>query len=174
MSSIDSLATLLESKEGEWWDMGLGRTLNGTVYAFKVDDLESGEWNINVRVEGSGLKADVIAIASEGTTWRHNQVKTKTDVFNPGTRGEFVSSFYHPLGIAFVDSVEKRIHYSRPDDVTTIPRAIRDNFRLLPYEMVTKPGRSPFRGKFVVVVSKGEPQKMACLFYLEKIVPVFT
>lgn len=160
----------LEKKEGEWYDMGVRQVLQGVIYAFEYKDDTSGRWLLNVKIcEGAG-RAVAIAATSERTTWIHDQIKRKTDVFNACIDRQ---TYYHPLGISYIE--KGRLHYKRIDELDDVPNEIRNNFDLSKYEDVSPVAPSKtFRRKLVAVVRQDDAEKMALLFAFEKIRPVFT
>jgi hypothetical protein len=159
---------LIGKQKGEWYDLGLRRILQGIIYAYEVVDEASGKWLFNVQFSEEEGKANVKAITSERTTWLHDQIKRKTDVFLASIEKE---KYFHPLGITYLK--EGRLHYIRPNNIDEVPKEIRDNFYLTTYEKASPKPSSAFKGKIVVLVDKNNLEKMVHLFMLEKIRPVF-
>lgn len=56
---------LLKSQEGEWYDLGLRKLLQGIIYAYKVEDETSGKWLFNVQYSEKTGKASVKPISTE-------------------------------------------------------------------------------------------------------------
>ncbi|MEM1513133.1 MAG: hypothetical protein QXN15_11310 [Candidatus Jordarchaeales archaeon] len=160
---------LLKSQEGEWYDLGLRKLLQGIIYAYKVEDETSGKWLFNVQYSEKTGKASVKPISTEKTTWLHDQIKRKTDVFQ---ESKDTQKYYHPLGISYIEKGQLRLF--RPSDPNNVPHEIRHKFALTKYEKASP--RTPskaLQGKLVVLVEKDKPEEMVHLFVLEKIRPVF-
>jgi len=161
--------TLVSLSGGQWFDLGLRRVLTGTVYTYSLSDPSSGEWRIFVRISDQVGKAAVEAMPIDRFDASHDQLRRKSITFNP-CRDR--TKYYHPLGIAY--DLRGRISYSRLEDWERVPKSIRDEYEIETYENVspTDPGYV-WRGKLVAVVKADRPDKMAKLFYLEKILPIF-
>lgn len=159
----------LGASDGQWFDIGLRRVLSGTVHSYSLSDPSSGEWRISVRASDQIGKAAVEAMPIDHFGSLHDQLRRKSITFNACKDRE---KYYHALGIAY--TLRGRVSYTRVDDRSTVPRSIADEYELEEYENVSPvdPG-NVWRGKIVAVVRSDEPDKMARLFYLEKILPIF-
>jgi hypothetical protein len=159
----------LKETAGEWFDLSQKEIVQGKIYAYKVGDTASGEWLLNVFICEKSGKAVVTAISSEKATYLHDQIKRKSIVFI-GCKND--NRYYHPLGIGCVQG--QRFHYERVDDLDNVPVSIKNNFDLDYYESVSPitPSKT-YKGKIVAIIEKDKPEKMALLFALEKIRPVF-
>jgi hypothetical protein len=155
--------------DGQWFDIGLRRVLSGTVHSYTLSDPSSGDWRISVRLSDQVGKAAVDAIPINRFSSLHDQLRRKSITFNACKDRE---KYYHPLGIAY--TLKGRVSYTRVDDRSTVPMSIADEYELEAYENVSPldPG-NVWRGKMVAVVRSNQPDKMARLFYLEKILPIF-
>ena len=162
--------TFLNENDGEWFDLGLKNVVRGTLHSFRVDDEKSGQWILNVRVHGSGNKADVIVATSEKVSSLHDQIKRKTTTFN-----ETVDStkFYNVLGFGHVDIDDKRFHSERTFDMNKIPEEIKSKFEIKKYDEVSRYKNLSLKNKLVAVIGKDKIEDMILLFYLQKIKPVF-
>jgi hypothetical protein len=160
---------LLGPSDGQWFDLGLRRVLSGTVYNYSLTDPSSGNWRISVRVSEQVGKSAVEAVPMDRFDSLHDQLRRKSITFN-ACRDR--SKYYHPLGIAY--DFRGRVSYARVDDRTTVPKYITNEYELDTYENVspTDPG-NVWRGKIVALVKSDQTDKMARLFYLEKILPIF-
>lgn len=160
---------LLGPSGGQWYDLGLRRVISGTVYSYSLSDPSSGEWRISVRVSEQAGKAAVEALPIDRFDSLHDQLRRKSITFNACRDRK---KYYHPLGIAY--DLRGRVSYTRVDDRATVPRSITDEYELDTYENVspTDPG-NVWRGKVVAIVGSEQTDKMARLFYLEKILPIF-
>lgn len=143
--------------------------LSGTVYSYVLSDPASGQWRLSVRLSQQVGKSAVEAIPIDGFDSFHDQLRRKSITFN-ACRDR--TKYYHPLGIAY--DLRGRVSYSRVDDRTNVPKNILDEYELDTYENVspTDPG-NVWRGKIVALVKSDQTDKMARLFYLEKIFPIF-
>lgn len=158
-----------ESTSGEWFDIGLRRVLNGVVDTFYAEDKISGKWHVTVRVAEQAGKAMVEVMPLGGTSYVHDQIRRKTITFNACKDRRF---YYHPLGLAYL--LRGRLSYERIEDLARVPEAIRNDFRIEKYEDVSPtPAGRTWTGKLVAVVEKERHDKMAKLFVMEKILPVF-
>lgn len=161
--------TFLGTNQGQWFDIGLRRVLSGTIYSYTLSDPASGQWRLSVRLSDQVGKSAVEAIPIDGFDAFHDQLRRKSITFN-ACRDR--AKYYHPLGIAY--DLRGRVSYSRVDDRTNVPQNISDEYDLDLYENVspTDPG-NVWRGKIVAIVKSDQTDKMAKLFYLEKIFPIF-
>jgi len=153
---------------GEWFDLGNRKVDSGVIYAFGVEDPVSGNWILNVRVSDSGEKIVVIAVASEMAGYLHNQIKRKSVVLNACSCGEH---YYHPIGIGYVKG--GRFRSKRIVSLDDVPEEIRERFEIKRYEEVSPKSSVSLEGKLVALVKKGDIDKAALLFVLEKICSVF-
>ena len=155
--------------EGQWFDLGLRRVLSGTVYSYSLKDPSSCEWRISVRVSDQAGKAAVEVVPIDGFSSLHDQLRRKSITFNACKDR---TKYYHPLGIAY--NLRGRVSYNRVDDKSTVPKSISDEYELEAYENASPvdPG-NVWRGKIVALVKSDQPERMARLFYLEKILPIF-
>jgi hypothetical protein len=48
-----------------WYNCRLKRVVHGTIYVYKINDITSGEWTLNVKISEKEGKAIVIAPTSE-------------------------------------------------------------------------------------------------------------
>jgi len=167
--SPEATLTPLGQSEGQWFDIGLRRVLSGIVHNYSLKDATSGEWRITVRISDQVGKAAVEVMPIDGFSASHDQLRRKSITFNACRDRK---KYYHPLGIAY--SLRGRISYYRLDDRESVPKIIEDDYQIDTYENVSpaNPG-NVWRGKMVAIVEANRPDKMAKLFYLEKILPIF-
>jgi len=148
----------IRSQYGEWLDVkGIKR--KGHIYEYNVRDERSGRWEFVVRLSDEAQKAEVRPIKTDKSSWLHDAICHKTDVFQVSVNP---AKYYHPLGIGYVK--EDRYSYRRVSKLDEVPKEIRDNFDLAIYKTVSPKPSSRFSGKLVVLVGKNEPEKMVlCL-----------
>lgn len=155
---------LLDKKDGEWFDIETRANERGIIYALEVEDAASGSWLLNVRVSNRG-KIVVTAETSAKTTSLHEQIKRKSMVLKPCENG----NVYQLLGIAGVEN--GRVSMTRIDSESELDSEFNTNFRLDKYSSVGK--NATLNNKIIAVLGADEIEKMAYLFYLEKIKPIF-
>jgi len=154
----------------DWFDERLRKRVHGVIYQYEIRDPHSGRWTLEVCMSDDPPKAAVRAIASEPTGGIYEQLRRKTDIFQPCRQDPEV--YYHPLGISYLDEAG-RLRYRRPIDLEEIPEEIKRSYDIDLYENVSPyPGSASHCGKLVVLISKAEPDRMAQLFILEKVWPV--
>jgi hypothetical protein len=162
----DYTINFLCKKDGSWYNCGLKRVVHGTIYVYKINDIISGEWILNVKILEKEEKAIVIAPTSEHTTFLHDQLKRKSMVWN---MCKDCKKFYHPLSIAYLKN--NRLHSKRIENLAEVPEEIQKNFYIKTYDEVSSKKSKTLKGKLVAV--EDDPMKMAILFFLEKIQPIF-
>lgn len=156
----------LRKKESIWYNCGLKKAVSGIIYAFGIDDKISGKWLLNVKISERYGKAIVVALTSEQTSFLHDQLKRKSMVW---IKCKDSKKFYHPIGIAYLKN--DRIHSKRITNLAEVPEEIQKNFDIRVYEEVSNKPSKTLKGKLVVI--EDNPEKMATLFFLEKIQPIF-
>lgn len=161
----------LSSTVGTWFDAGLRRRVRGTIYQYEIQDSRSGWSTIEVCTSESPPKAIVRLVNSEQIGGVYEQLRQKTDVFQPCR--EDAETYYHPLKVGYLDELG-RLHYHRPSEMEEVPREIEQSYQLDLYENVALHSEcTSFRGKLVVLVPKSDLEQMARLFILEMVHPIF-
>ncbi len=168
MKKLGLRMKLCGKSRGEWFDLATRKKDGGTIYAFHVSDQTSGKWLLNVRVSSSGEKSVVFAATSQKTGIVHNQIKRKSIVFNACSCGEH---FYHPLGISYLEG--ERLRSKRVEKLDDVPEEILETFEIKKHEDVSPKSSTQLKEKLVALVEKNDVKKMALLFILEKICPIF-
>jgi hypothetical protein len=158
----------LDKKSGEWFDLGSKNVVSGVLYSFKIKDQVSGEWILNVRIQDTLKKADVIVATSENVSSLHDQIKRKTITFNETIDGE---NFYNVIGLGYVEN--GRFHSERISDIKDVSDEIKSKFEIKKYQDVSPHKNIILRDKLVVLVDKNNAEDMGLLFFLERIKPVF-
>ncbi|MEM3363994.1 MAG: hypothetical protein QXS93_00605 [Candidatus Micrarchaeia archaeon] len=156
--------SILQKKSGEWFDMESHSEIRGNIVAVNVSDSCSGDWTLNLKISEDLRKCEVAAVTSSGTTILHDQVKHKTMVLKAKDENEF----YSLLGLAYIQ--EDRLRMKRVSSRTKVPVEISNRFELVTMSSLGKFG--PMRDKIAAIVNKEDYERIALLFYLQKIAPI--
>jgi hypothetical protein len=156
----------------EWYDVDLRCRIRGSVYAYTFA-YRNEEWLINVRIAENGDLAIIELVSSSRADFTARQLIQKTIKLQ---RSRIEGYLYVPLSITYIDQTNNRLHYRRLSNIQQVSEEIRNSFKLDVYERVAPPqkmhSRNRLLGKLVVLIRQDEPEKMAQLYVLSRILPI--